>query len=165
MHKHGHGIWTIVFSMQWSWYFCHGRAQADSSVQLNLLPLVQSYLPMLATRNRHHPALHAPQVTAQPRFSHCTRPGVLLHSLLKQQISCNPCLTTTHDIIYVARFSCQKAMCALQTSCSEMLPQFYPSMDSPDPSKTQSTVGTMISFYTGPRQPGPHTYTLSSPKH
>jgi len=28
-------------------------------------------------------------------------------------------------------------------------------MDSPNPSKTQSTVGTVLSIYTAPRQPGP----------
>ena len=33
--------------------------------------------------------------------------------------------------------------------------KLYPLLDSPDPSKTQSTVGTVLSICTAPRQPGP----------
>ncbi len=57
-------------------------------------------------------------------------------------------------IIIIRRFSCQEARCVLQTSGTIWLPQSYPLLDSPDPSKTQSTAGTVLSVYTGPRQPG-----------
>ncbi len=46
----------------------------------------------------------------------------------------------------------------LQTSCSEGCQNPYPLMDSPDPSETQSTVGTVLSIYTAPRQPGRKRY-------
>ena len=39
--------------------------------------------------------------------------------------------------------------------------KYYPSMDSPEPSKTQSTVGTVLSIYTAPCQPGPNTPQIS----
>ncbi len=35
-------------------------------------------------------------------------------------------------------------------------------MDSPDPSKTQSTVGTVLSIYTAPRQPGPKNTSMAA---
>ena len=38
--------------------------------------------------------------------------------------------------------------------CSQRLPQPYSMLKSPYPSKTQSMVGTVLSFYTAPRQPG-----------
>jgi hypothetical protein len=46
----------------------------------------------------------------------------------------------------------------LHTSCSNGLEEEAADrvllVDSPDPSKTQSTVGTVLSIYTAPRQPG-----------
>ena len=68
-------------------------------------------------------------------------------------------------IIITTRFSCQEARCVLQTSCSQRLPQSYPLLDSPDPSKTQSTVGTVLSICTAPRQPRPCTSTLIESLH
>ncbi len=59
------------------------------------------------------------------------------------------------DAPVVIPFSCQKVRCVLQTSCSKRLPQTHSLLDSPDPSKTQSNVGTVLSTYTAPRQPGP----------
>ncbi len=57
-------------------------------------------------------------------------------------------------IIIITRFSCQEERCVLQKNCNYRLPQSYPLLDSPDPSKTQSTVGTVLSICNAPRQPG-----------
>ena len=50
----------------------------------------------------------------------------------------------------MTRFSCQKARNVMQTSCTYRLAETYPLMDSHDPSKTQSTMGTVLSIYTNP---------------
>ena len=42
----------------------------------------------------------------------------------------------------------------LQTSCMEALPNSYHYLDSLDPSKEQSTLGTVLRVYMGPSQPG-----------
>lgn len=52
----------------------------------------------------------------------------------------------------------------LQTSCTQRLPQSCPLMDSPNPRKTQSTVGTLLSIYTGPRQPVMSYYRFGKAK-
>ena len=58
-------------------------------------------------------------------------------------------------IIVITRFSCQR-----QGASADKLhvkaAKFLPLLDSPDPSKTQSTVGTVLSICTAPRQPGPN---------
>ena len=46
--------------------------------------------------------------------------------------------------INIRRFSCQEARCVLQTSCSHRLPEYYPLLDSPDPSKTQSALCSVL---------------------
>ena len=38
----------------------------------------------------------------------------------------------------------------------QRLPKSYPLLDSPDPSKTQRTVGTVLSIDVAPRQPEPN---------
>ena len=43
----------------------------------------------------------------------------------------------------------------LQVKAANILP-----LDGPDPSKTQSTGGTVLSIYTAPRQPGSYIYIL-----
>ncbi len=51
-------------------------------------------------------------------------------------------IASDYYYIVITRFSCQKARYVLQTSCSKRLPQSY--LLSPDPSKTQSIVGTVF---------------------
>lgn len=49
----------------------------------------------------------------------------------------------------------------LQTRCMQRLPYSYLLLDLPDPSKTQSNVGTVIIILIGPRQPGQDYFILS----
>ncbi len=76
-------------------------------------------------------------------------------------LTCTPRVSqSSHFILHIIvffifkRFSCQLARFVLQTSCSQRLPQSCPLLDSPDPSKTKSTVGTKLSICTAPCQPG-----------
>jgi hypothetical protein len=65
----------------------------------------------------------------------------------------------TSDIIVVTRFSCLEARCVFRqaaiTYYFKRLPKSYPLLDSPDSIMTQPTMGTVLSIYTAPRQPGP----------
>jgi hypothetical protein len=54
-------------------------------------------------------------------------------------------------IVIITRFPRQEASCVLQKSCSSRLPQSDPFLDSPDPSKTQSTVGRVLNICSAPR--------------
>ncbi len=58
-------------------------------------------------------------------------------------------------VLLQTTFPTNSPSCVLQTSCSLRLPQCLPLMDSPDPDKTQSTAGTVLSIHTAPHQPGP----------
>ncbi len=49
------------------------------------------------------------------------------------------------------RSSCLEARCVLRTSRWQRLPYLIPLIDSPDPSKTQSTMGTVLRIHTAPR--------------
>jgi hypothetical protein len=63
-------------------------------------------------------------------------------------------------IIIITRFSCLEARCVSRQAAVKAA-KMLPLLDSPDPSKTQSTVGTVLSIYTAPRQPGQSPlYTL-----
>jgi hypothetical protein len=64
-----------------------------------------------------------------------------------------------HQIVYIiiiiiTCFSRLEARCVCRQAAVR-LPESYPLLDSPDPSKTQSTVGTALSIYTAPRKLGP----------
>ena len=78
----------------------------------------------------------------------CFAPPRSLSSLtaclaIDSQLCLYLCCCTHFIIIFtIPRFCCQKARYVLQTSCSQRLPQSYPLLDSPDPSKTHSTVRT-----------------------
>ena len=47
-------------------------------------------------------------------------------------------------------------MVRLQTKLHVKATKMLPPVGSPDPSKAQSTVGTVLSIYSRPRQPGQH---------
>ena len=49
----------------------------------------------------------------------------------------------------------QDARCFLQTAACKGLPKSCPLLNSPDSSKTQSSVGTLLHTFTTPRQTGP----------
>jgi hypothetical protein len=60
----------------------------------------------------------------------------------------------TQLIIKITRFSCQNRQGASTDRLQVKAPSSCRLLDSPDPSKTQSTVGTVLSTYTASRQPG-----------
>jgi hypothetical protein len=75
--------------------------------------------------------------------------------------------TRTTSILHVSKdyyiitiitcFSCHEARCICRQAAVKAA-RFLPLLDSPDPSKTQSIVGTVLSIYTAPRQPGTTRY-------
>ena len=59
------------------------------------------------------------------------------------------------EVIIIIRFSCLEARCVCRQAAVKAAKILPLQQDSPDPSKTQSNVATVLSNYTAPRQPGP----------
>ncbi len=97
----------------------------------------------MAAKIVQHPGDTPLQVSALllfPAFPGCLNPPAKVPAQAAPPIDPLP---ISKKIIIIG-FYCQEARCVLRTSCSERLPQPSPLMDSPDPSKTQSAVGTVL---------------------
>ncbi len=70
----------------------------------------------------------------------------------------SPALVTPPSLffIFVIRFSCREARCVCRQAAVNGRHIFHPLMNSPDPSKTQSGMGTVLSICAAPCQPGRH---------
>ena len=97
---------------------------------------------------KHHTQMYREFLTTGIRFLCILTPA----NRLGQHLSM---LVRMREII--TRFSClHETRCVCRQAAVKGYHISYPLLDSPDPSKAQSTVATVLSISTAPRQPGPH---------